>query len=42
VNLTIPLTTLAGLSDRPGEIAGIGPIEPDPKANTPDRYRAVT
>jgi len=29
VNLTIPLATLLGLADRPGEIPGIGPIDPD-------------
>jgi hypothetical protein len=29
VNLTIPLATLLGLADRPGEMAGIGPIDPD-------------
>jgi hypothetical protein len=29
VNLTIPLATLLDLADRPGEIAGIGPIDPD-------------
>jgi hypothetical protein len=28
VNLTIPLATLLGLADRPGEMAGIGPIDP--------------
>ena len=28
VNLTIPLTTLLGLAERPGEIPGIGPIDP--------------
>ena len=28
ITLTIPLTTLADLTDRPGEIAGIGPIDP--------------
>jgi hypothetical protein len=28
VNLTIPLATLLGLADRPGELAGIGPIDP--------------
>ena len=32
----------AGLADRPGEIPGIGPIDPDPRANTPDRYQAIT
>ncbi len=26
--LTIPLVTLAGLADRPGELGGIGPIDP--------------
>jgi hypothetical protein len=29
VNLTIPLATLLGLADRPGEMAGIGPIDPE-------------
>ena len=28
VNLTVPLATLLGLADRPGEIPGIGPIDP--------------
>ena len=28
VTLTIPLATLLGLADRPGEIPGIGPIDP--------------
>ena len=28
VNLTIPLVTVLGLADRPGEMAGIGPIDP--------------
>jgi Domain of unknown function (DUF222) len=28
VNLTVPLTTVTGLADRPGEIAGIGPVDP--------------
>jgi hypothetical protein len=28
VTLTVPLTTAAGLADRPGEIPGIGPIDP--------------
>jgi hypothetical protein len=28
-NLTIPLTTLTDLADRPGELGGIGPIDPD-------------
>jgi len=28
VTVTVPLTTLTGLADRPGEIGGIGPIDP--------------
>jgi hypothetical protein len=28
VTLTVPLATLAGLSDRPGELAGLGPVDP--------------
>jgi hypothetical protein len=28
VNLTIPLETLLGLADRPGDAAGIGPLDP--------------
>ena len=27
-NLTIPLATLLGLADRPGEMTGIGPVDP--------------
>ncbi len=42
VNLTIPLATLLDLADRPGEIPGIGPIDPKPGANTRNRYQAVT
>ena len=42
VTLTVPLATAAGLADRPGEIPGIGPVDPDPRANTPDRYQAIT
>ena len=26
--LTVPLATLAGLADRPGELAGLGPVDP--------------
>jgi len=40
VTLTIPATTLLGLADRPGEMAGIGPIDPKPGANTSDRYQS--
>jgi hypothetical protein len=29
INLTIPLTTLLGLTDRPGEAAGFGPLHAD-------------
>ena len=28
VTLTIPLATLSGLADRPGELAGLGPVDP--------------
>ena len=38
INLIAPLVTLLDLADRPGEIPGIGPIDPDPEANTSDRY----
>jgi hypothetical protein len=40
-HLTVPLVTLADRAARPGEIPGIGPVDPDPEANTPDRYRTV-
>jgi len=40
VTLTIPATTLLDLADRPGEMAGLGPIDPKPKANTSDCYRS--
>jgi hypothetical protein len=42
VNLTIPAATLLGLADRPGELGGIGPVDPNPGANTPGRYQIVT
>ena len=42
ITLTIPLATPLGLAERPAEIPGIGPIDPNPGANTPDRYQAVT
>ena len=42
VTLTIPAATVLGLADRPGEMAGIGPIDPNPGANTSDRYRTLT
>jgi hypothetical protein len=29
INLTVPATTLLDLADRPGEITGIGPVDPD-------------
>jgi hypothetical protein len=28
LNLTVPLSTLAGLADRPGELSGTGPVDP--------------
>jgi hypothetical protein len=39
INLTIPLATQLDLAERPGELAGIGPVDPDPGANTLDRYQ---
>ena len=39
VTLTVPLTTVQDRAARPGEIAGIGPVDPDHEANTPDRYQ---
>jgi Domain of unknown function (DUF222) len=39
VTLTIPAVPLLGPAGRPGEMAGIGPIDPDPRANTSDRYQ---
>jgi hypothetical protein len=39
INLTTPLATALGLAARPGEVAGIGPVDPDPEANTFDRYQ---
>jgi hypothetical protein len=39
VNLTIPAITVLDLARRPGEMTGIGPIDPDPGANTLDRYQ---
>ena len=39
VTLTVPLATVTGLADRPGEIPGIGPIDPDPGVNTSDCYQ---
>jgi hypothetical protein len=37
VSLTIPAATLLDRAGRPGELAGIGPIDPDLEANTSDR-----
>jgi len=42
VTLTVPEATLTGRADRPGELGGIGPIDPNPGANTPGRYQIVT
>jgi hypothetical protein len=39
VTLTIPEATLTGRADRPGELGGIGPIDPDPGVNTSNRYQ---
>jgi len=40
VNLTVPLATLLDLAGRPGEIPGLGPIDPKPEANTSDCYQS--
>jgi hypothetical protein len=37
VTLTVPEASVTGRADRPGELAGIGPVDPDPGANTPNR-----
>ena len=42
MNLTIPLTTLLGLAERPGTLSRAGPVDPNPGANTPGRYQIVT
>ena len=42
VTLTVPMATLLDLAPRPGEIPGIGPVDPNPGANTLDRYRTET
>jgi len=39
VTVTIPEAILAGRADRPGELGGIGPVDPDPGASTYDRYQ---
>ena len=39
VTLTVPLATVTGLADRPGELGGIGPVDPNPGANTSNRYQ---
>jgi Domain of unknown function (DUF222) len=39
VTLTVPLTTVQDQAGRPGEIAGIGPVDPNPGANTSNRYQ---
>ena len=41
VTLTIPEATVTGRADRPGELGGIGPIDPNLEANTLDRYQTV-
>ena len=28
INLTVPVTTMLGLADRPGELSGVGPVDP--------------
>ena len=42
VTLTVPLGTAAGLADRPGELAGLGPVDPWLARDLVDRRRAAT
>ena len=37
--MTIPAATLFDLAGQPGEMDGIGLIDPDPGANTSNRYQ---
>jgi hypothetical protein len=39
VTLTVPLGTVAGLADRPGELAGLGPVDPGWPATSPVRLQ---
>ena len=39
VTLIVPLATVQDLAERPGEISGIGPVDPNPGANTSNRYQ---
>jgi len=40
IHLTASAATLTGLAERPGTLRGAGPLDPEPEANTPNRYRA--
>ena len=40
VTLTVPLATVTGLADRPGELAGIGPVDPWLARDLASRRRA--
>ena len=42
VHLTVPLATLAGLADRPGELGGIGPVDPWLARDLAERGRPAT
>ncbi len=35
----IAVTTLTEMAGRPGVLRGAGPVDPDPGANTPNRYQ---
>jgi Domain of unknown function (DUF222) len=39
VTLTVPAATLTRGAGRPGELAGIGPVDPNLEANTSNRYQ---
>ena len=40
INLTVTLATLLDLAQWLGELPGLGPVDPDPRANTLNRYQA--
>jgi hypothetical protein len=42
VTMTVPAAALLDLAGRAGELADIGPVDPDPGANVSDRYQAGT
>ena len=39
IHLTVPLATLTDLAGKPGHLPGTGPVDPNPEADTSDRYQ---